>query len=97
MNGKKTTFPSRRNREWRWVKTETEKNLVQIYISTNNTAELNKLIYAGAKLICKKIGVPFKSIKEKIKTWKGNSTVNTNKKSTKTGKNDKTKKKRWNL
>ena len=33
----------------------------------NNKTELNKLIYAGAKLVCKKIGVPLKSTKKKSK------------------------------
>ena len=29
--------------------------------------KLNDLIYAGAKLVCKNIGIPSKSIKEKSK------------------------------
>ncbi len=29
--------------------------------------ELNELIYARAKLVCKKMGVPFKSMKKKAK------------------------------
>ena len=35
------------------------------YISTKNITELNKLIYAGAKLVCKKIGVLLKSMNKK--------------------------------
>ena len=37
------------------------------YISTNNISELNDLIYAGAKLVCEKIGVPSKSRKKHSK------------------------------
>ena len=37
------------------------------YISTNNISELNDLIYAGAKLVCEKIGVPSKSTKKQSK------------------------------
>ena len=66
MNGEKTTLPSLRNMEWRTVKTETEKiKQVLTYISTNNITELNELIYAGAKFVCEKIGVPFKKHEEK--------------------------------
>ena len=68
MNGKKTTLPSQRNIEWRTVKTETKKiNQVLTYISTNNITELNELMYARAKLVCEKIGVPFKTTKKKSK------------------------------
>ena len=68
MNGKKTTLPPLRNIEWGTVKTETEKiNQVQTYLSTNNITELNELIYAGAKLVCEKIGIPSKSTKKKSK------------------------------
>ena len=42
-------------------------NQVLIYISTNNIAELNELIYAGAKLVCEKIGILSKNMKEKSK------------------------------
>ena len=31
------------------------------YISTNNIIKLNKLIYAGAKLVCEKTGIPQKA------------------------------------
>ena len=34
------------------------------YISTNNTSELNDLIYAGAKVVCEKLGSPLKVWKE---------------------------------
>ena len=38
---------------------ETNKiNRVLPYVSTNNITELNELIYAGAKLVSKKIGIP---------------------------------------
>ena len=59
MKSVKTTLPSLRNIEWRTLKTETNKiNQIIPYISTNNINELNDLIYAGAKLVCEKIGVP---------------------------------------
>ena len=68
MNGEKTTVPSLRNIEWRTVKTETNKiNQVLPYKATNNITELNELIYAGAKLVCEKIGIPTKSTKKKSK------------------------------
>ena len=56
MNTVKTTLTSLRNREWRTVKTETNK-IIQVltYISTNNITELTELIYAAAKLVCEKI------------------------------------------
>ena len=68
LNCEKTTLPPFRKIEWRTVKAETNKvNQVLTYISTNNITELNTLIYAGAKLICKKIGIPTKIMKEKSK------------------------------
>ena len=33
----------------------------------NDITELNELIYAGAKLVCEKTGIPSKSTKEKSK------------------------------
>ena len=68
MNSVKTTLPSLANIEWKTLKTETNKiNHMLPYISTNNIAELNDLIYAGAKLACEKIGVPEKSTKKQSK------------------------------
>ena len=68
MNSEIITLPSLRNIEWRIVRTETNKvNQVLTYISTNNITELNELIYAGAKLVCEKIRIPSKSMKEKSK------------------------------
>ena len=50
------------------MKTETNKiNQELPYTSTNNITELNELIYAGAKLVCEKIGIPSKSTNEKSK------------------------------
>ena len=77
-------------------------NQVQTYILTNNITELNELIYAGAKSVGEKIRFPSKRKKKKIKTWMRNTTGNADKKSTKTGQNDKTKqnktkKKHWNM
>ena len=66
LDSEKTTLPSLRNIEWRTVKAETNKvNQVLTYISTNNITKLNELIYAGAKLVCEKIGISSKSMKEK--------------------------------
>ena len=98
MNSEKITLPSLRNMEWRIVRAETNKvNQVLIYTSTNNITELNELIYAGAKLVCEKIGIPSKSTKKKkIKTMMEISTRNSDKKSTKNDKNDKTKERRRN-
>ena len=68
MNNKKTTLPSLRNIEWRTVKTETNRiSQVLPYISTNNITVLNELIYAGANLVCEKIGISSKSTKKKSK------------------------------
>ena len=66
MNREKTTLPSLRNREWRTVKTETDKiNQVIPYISTKNIIEINELIYVGTKLVGKNVGIPSKSSKKK--------------------------------
>ena len=72
MNSEKATLPSLRNIEWRKVEAEINKiNRVLPYILTNNIAELNELIYAGAKLFCEKIWILSKSPKEKSKPgWK---------------------------
>ena len=68
MNREKTNEPSLRNIEWRTFKTETNKiNQMLPYISTNNITELNVPIYAGAKLVCEKIGIPTKSTKKQSK------------------------------
>ena len=81
MNREKTTLPSLRNIEWRTIKIETEKNnQILPYLLTNDITELKELIYAGAKLVCEKIGIPSKSTKKKSKPGWGNSTGNTNKK-----------------
>ena len=40
---------------------------VLTYITTNDITELNELIYAGARLVSEKIGIPSKSTKEKSK------------------------------
>ena len=65
MNNEKTALPSLRNIEWGIVKAETNKvNQVLTCISMNNISELNELIYAGAKLVCEKTGIPSKSTKK---------------------------------
>ena len=97
INGGKNTLPSLRNIKWTTVKTETSKiDQALTYISTNNIAELNELIYARAKLVCEKTGILSKSTK-KNQNQEGNFDRNSDKKSTKTGKNNKTKEKRWNM
>ena len=51
-------------------KVETEKiNKLLPNIPTDNITKLNELIYAGAKLVCDKIGVPPKELEQKYKTW----------------------------
>ena len=92
MYENKTTLLLLRNIDWRTIKVETEKIYDSlIHISTKKITELNELIYAGAKLVCEKIGFSQKKHKQKLKTWMGNSTRNAEKKSS-TCKNDKTKK-----
>ena len=62
MYEQKTRVPSQRNQDWRTVQAETEKmNEILTHILTKKITELNELIYAGAKLVCKKIGVPLKT------------------------------------
>ena len=68
MSSEKNILPSLRNIEWKTLKIETNKmNHILYYILTNNITELNELIYADAKLVCEKIGIPSKSTK---KQWK---------------------------
>ena len=58
------------------------------YIPTNNITELNELIYAGAKLVCEKLGISSKSTKKTVKTGMENSTGNANNKTMKISQND---------
>ena len=63
MSGKKIALSSYRKQVWKTVKAETEKlNELLTTDSTKNITKLNELIYAGAKLVCAKIGVPIKKI-----------------------------------
>ena len=56
MSEKKNTLPSLKHQNWKTVKAETEKiNELLVHISSNIT-ELNDRIYAGANLVCAKIG-----------------------------------------
>ena len=67
MSEKKTTLPSLRDQDWRTVNSETEKvNDFLTNIPTNIT-ELNDVIYAGAKLVCEKIGVHLKTTEKHSK------------------------------
>ena len=59
--------------------------------------KLDELIYARAKLVCEKIGIPLKKHEEKIKTSMGISTGSADKKSGKTGQNYKAKERRLNM
>ena len=68
MSSEKTILPSLGNIEWKTLKIEVNKiNHILPYIPTNNITEINELIYAGAKLVCEKIGIPSKSTKKKSK------------------------------
>ena len=79
MSKKKTTLPSLMNQGWRTVKPENKKvDDLLTNIPTN----------AEAKLICEKIGVPFKTTKKEVKTCVGAQTWITDK--TTTSKNTKT-------
>ena len=78
MNREKTTLSSLRNIELRIVKMETNKKILP-YISSNNIAELNELIYAEEKLVNEKTGIPSKSKKKKIKAMMGNLSGNADK------------------
>ena len=50
------------------MKSETEKvNNLLTNIPINDITELNDLIYAGAKLVCEKIGAPLKTTDRKLK------------------------------
>ena len=64
-------------------------NHILPYIPSNNITELIELIYAGAKLVCEKIGIPSKSTKKQSKpVW--DIRVETQiKKTTKKSQNDK--------
>ena len=63
----------------------------------NDITKLNEPIYTGAKLVWEKIGIPSKSTKKKSKPgWEIRLEMQI-KISTKTGENDKTKERRWNM
>ena len=67
MSEKRITLPSLRDQDWKKENVETEKvNKLLLNVPTGNITEQNKLIYAGAKLVCDKIGFP-----------QGNSSTNT--------------------
>ena len=97
MNSEKITLPSVRNIKLRTVMAEMKKiNQVLLYISTNNITELNELIYAGAKLVCEKIGILSKNTKKESNPGWEIRLETQIKKSMKKGKNDRTKERRWN-
>ena len=97
MNSEKTNLPSLRKIQSRTLKTETNKiNQILTYISTINITELNELIYAGAKLVYEKIGIPSKNTKKPPKPLWEIQLETQIKISTKTGQNGKTKRS-WNM
>ena len=71
-------------------------NQILPYISTNYITELNELIYTGAKLVCKKIGIPSISTKKQSKPGWEIRLETQIKKSTQTDQNGKTKRS-WNM
>ena len=76
ISEKKTTLPSFSIHEWRTVKLKTGKiNDLLTNIPTNNIKELNDLIYAGAKLVCRNVGSA-KDHKQKVKSLMGNQVGN---------------------
>ena len=86
MSRETTILPSSRNIEWKTLKIETNKiNHILPYIPPNNITKLNELIYAGAKLVCEKIGIPSKSTKKQSKPgWEIRLETQIKKKTTKT-------------
>ena len=98
MNRGTTTFPSLRNIEWRKVQMETNKiKQVLPNISTNDITEIKELINAGEKLVWEKIGISSNSTKKKSKPRWEIRLEKQIKTSMKTGQNDKTKERRWNM
>ena len=62
MTGKKSTLLSFRNQDWKKVLVEIKKvNKLIPNILTDNITKLNELIYAAAKPVCDKIGVPLRN------------------------------------
>ena len=65
---KPTTLRSLRKEDWKEVMVETKKaNKLLINIPSGNIIELNKLIYAEAKLVCQKIGISLKNSNKNLK------------------------------
>ena len=91
----KITLSCLRNQDGKTVKADTEKiNELLTHIRTSNITELNELIYARAKLISDKIGLPKKNTKP---GWKIRLETEIFKKSKTTSKNDTTEEKWWNI
>ena len=58
MNVNKNILPSLRNQDWKKIKVSTNKvNKLLPNIPMRQITELSKLIYAGEKLVCDKIGI----------------------------------------
>ena len=62
---KQTTLPSLRNQDWKKSTKKIRKDAQIINRYPNSITELNKLIYAGTKKVCDKIGVPLTNLKSK--------------------------------
>ena len=70
LSEKKIVLPSLRNQDWKTVKAETVKiNDLITNIPNNNITELKNLIYAGAKLVCEKVGFPLENKNKIAKPW----------------------------
>ena len=90
MSSEKAILPSLRNIEWKTLMIDTNKiNHILPYIPTNNITELNELIYACAKLVCEKIGIPLKSTKKQLKPGWEIRLETQKRKTMKTNQNDK--------
>ena len=72
-------------------------NQILQYLLTNNITELNELIYAGAKLVYEKIGIPSKSTKKKSKPGWEIRLETQIKNLRKQARRIKTKERRWNM
>ena len=69
MTEKKITLLSFGNQDWKKVEIETEKvNKLLPNIPTGNITELKVLVYARAKLVCDKIGIPQRNPDRNIKS-----------------------------
>ena len=72
MTEKNTTSPPPWNQDWKNSESKTENvNKLSKITRTGHISRINELIYAGAKLVCEKIGIR-KGTRKKNKTLVGN-------------------------